>query len=348
MVTNKSERCKGGHAIIIKCFLVGFMSLLILLTTLAVILERASGTAMGDLSCLPHLPLSPTMWSTLRASVSLHANGDGPGRDAIIIQNNSLFQFARTVGNSLRVSHRKCDKFMNGQASLFSSPQHPGHYKIDIVVCILDEMGVSISAGQWVQVKEFLRTTACRRVRLDIESDTNTFSRSRSRSSLPSSSTNLSGDAASTEYDLSSTTSQTEVLTLRALVNQLQSRNTMLESVLEAKAQKVGTLQKEKRLLQQQVRRIKKSNENLTVQVTNAQDDSMANNFSLARVKSKNPGKWSWLTPLGKINVAVACQHKTICIVRPCTQVHRPDIPFTYIHTHLSKEVGIPGCPCTF
>lgn len=305
---------------------------------------------MGELSRLPHLPLPPTMWSTLRASVSLHANGDGPGSDAIIIQHNSLLQFARAVGNSLHVSHRKCDKFLSGQAPLFSSPQHPGHYKIDIVVCILDEMGVQISSEQWTQVTEFLRNMACRRVRLDNESDARTFSRSRSRSSLPSSSTFVSGEADATSAEnLSSTTSRTEVLALRALVNQLQSRNTLLESVLEAKTQKVDMLQKEKKQLQQQMRRVKKSCEKLTMQANNAHEDSMANNFSLARVKTKNPGKWSWLTPLGKINVAVACQHKTICLVRPYTHLHRPDIPFTsFTYIVNGSWHGIPECPCTF
>ena len=319
-----------GRTIIITCFLVGFISLLILLSTIAIVLESASGTAMGDLPCLPHLPLPPTMWSMLRTSVSLHANGDGPGCDTVIIQHNSLLQFARAVANSVQVSHRKCDKFMNETASLFSSPHHPGHYNIDIVVCILDEVGVSISSGQWDQVKEFLRTTACRRVRLnthrhdifaDSERDTGSthaassaFSRSRSRTSLPGSSTNVSVDAASTE-NFSSTSSRTEVLTLRAMVNQLQSRNTLLESVLDSKNNKVVTLQKEKRMLQQQVRRLRKSFETMNAKAADAHKDSMANNFSLMRVKNTNPGKWSWLTPLGKINVAVACQRKPTCLV---------------------------------
>lgn len=122
--------------------------------------------SMGKLPCLPHLPLPPTTWSLLRTSVSLHVNGDGPGLDTVIIHHNALVFFARSVANSSGQSCRKIEKFMKADAAIFVSTIHPDHYKIDVIVCILDELGVSISCEHWDQLKEYLRRTTCRNVTL--------------------------------------------------------------------------------------------------------------------------------------------------------------------------------------
>lgn len=272
---------------------------------------------MGELACLPHLPLPPSAWSLLRASVSLHVSGDNGGSGTLIIQHNALLQFVKSMANSLNVSWRKCDRFLSQATSLFASDLLPNHYKIDVVVCMMDELGIPLTSDQWTQVKLFLRTHVCRRVGsnqcsgLPTGGRRRTGSRSRSRTSASTSAlgsdrtiSGSGGGPASSSSDCQAA----EVVALRALVGQLQGRNNVLQNMLDSKNERVLQLQGDKRLLQQKVRRMKATQNKLHEKLQEGkQTSSTVGDFSLARVKTNNPGKWSWLMPLGKINVAVPC-----------------------------------------
>ena len=83
---------------------------------------------------------------------------------------------------------------------------------------------------------------------------------------------------------------------------------------------KLNQLNKEKRCLQQRLRRLSNAHDKLQAETADSKRDAATSNFSLARVQMKNPGKWSWLTPLGKINVAVSLLHTGIfCFYRCLT-----------------------------
>lgn len=291
--------------------------------------NNSVGMSMGKLPCLPHLPLPPTTWSLLRTSVSLHVNGDGPGLDTVIIHHNALVFFARSVANSSGQSCRKIEKFMKADAAIFVSTIHPDHYKIDVVVCILDELGVSISCEHWDQLKEYLRRTTCRNVTLQHVNRTNerrqqTTDSEAEHCSLTASSRSRSRQTFSvggvSTGQASSTSSTAETLALRALVDSLQSRNAILEVALDTRMAKLNQLNKEKRCLQQRLRRLSNAHDKLQAETADSKRDAATSNFSLARVQMKNPGKWSWLTPLGKINVAVSLLHTGIfCFYRCLT-----------------------------
>lgn len=272
---------------------------------------------MGQLACLPHLPLPPSAWSLLRASVSLHVSGDSGGAGTLIIQHNALFQFGKSVANSLNVSWRKCERYLSNATHLFASDLLPNkYYKIDVVVCMMDELDIPLTSDQWTQVKLFLQTNACRRVGSNQcvgcptrgRRQTGSRSRSRTSGSALGSDRAISGSGSGGPTTSSSNCQAAEVVALRALVHQLHGRNNVLQRVVESKNDRVLQLQGEKTLLQQKVRRLNATQNKLQEKLqAGTRTSATVGDFSLARVKTNNPGKWSWLTPLGKINVAVPC-----------------------------------------
>lgn len=296
---------------------------------------------MGELACLPSLPLPPTTWSLLRACVSLRANGDGNGLDAVIIHHNTLIQVGRRLAQSLDKSWRNCERFLAQSTHLFLCDGLVHYYNIDVVACLLKALDVDVTPDLWAEIKAFLRRHACGRTEVvrassaqrDISEQMSDVSRSRSPCSSargssalnPSShfgcsvSVGASDDGhcqSSNRSAQSSSASCADMLALRSLVAKLQVQNMQLRSTLDNKDVKVNQLQKDKRLLQQQVRRLKAGNNKLQLQLADAEntDESM---FSLARVKKKNVKKWSWLTPLGRINVAVACFQGSLLFTVP-------------------------------
>ena len=270
---------------------------------------------MGELACLHQLPLPPSVWSLLRASVSLCVDdvSDDSGDPVIVIHYNALVQFGKNVAKCVGQNWRKCERFMNESLSLFAYEHQMNHYRVDIVVCVLDQLGVPLTAGQWSQMKTFLKTQAIGRIsrmpsQTSLQDEQQSSSRSRSRtpsSSIsclrqPASSRGLSGSASS-----SSQSTVAEQAQLRALVERLSSRNELLQNMLETKNVQVTQLRSDKRLLQQKCRRMAITNSKLEEKLAESKKNTLdSGDFSLARVKQRNPGKWSWLTPLGKINVA--------------------------------------------